>query len=106
MEVNQMKRIAIGCLVALGLVVGGAGAAHAGEYNGKGEPVPGGVNGKSECSYSGRDIADNLENQPNFPDDAYTIHGVQSYGQFKSQGLADQFGLPNPGVACRGNLGG
>ena len=31
-EVEQMKRIAIGCLVALGLVVGGATAANAGEF--------------------------------------------------------------------------
>ncbi len=36
-----MKRAVIGCIVALGLVVGGgAGAAFAGETNGKGDPIP------------------------------------------------------------------
>ena len=39
-----MKRAVIGCIVALGLVVGGgAGAAFAGETNGKGDPIPGAV---------------------------------------------------------------
>ena len=91
-------------VIATGLTVGLGGTALAGEYNGKGEPVPGGVKGRSECSYSGRDIDDSIENNPpGFDDDELTIHGVQSYGQLVSQGL--KAFLPSPGQACRGNHG-
>ncbi len=103
-----MKRAAIGAVLALGLVVGGAGAASAGEYNGKGGAVPGGEKGKSACSYSGRDVPDDVEgNPPGYDDDAvaYDYHGVQSYGQFVSLGLKDALGDERPGVACRGNAG-
>lgn len=99
-----MRKALLVCVGTVGLALGGAAPALAGEYNGRGEPVPGGVNGASECSYSGQDIADELENQPpEFNDDAITIHGVQSYGQLVSQGLKEFF--PGPGEACRGNLG-
>ena len=100
-----MKRIAAVCACVAGLVLSGAGTAHAGEYNGKGQPVPGGVNGKSECSYSGRDVPDKVENNP-FPfldDDALTSQRnfTQSYGLFVSLGLKGA--VPSPGDACRGN---
>jgi hypothetical protein len=96
------KQKMVGFVASLAMVGAMAGAAAAGEYNGKGEPVPGGVKGKSECSYSGRDISDDLENNPpGFDDDAFTIHGVQSYGQYVSQGL--KAFIPSPGQACRGN---
>lgn len=99
-----MKKTMTSVLIAAGLTVGLGGTAFAGEYNGKGEPVPGGVKGRSECSYSGRDIDDSLENNPpGFDDDELTIHGVQSYGQLVSQGL--KAFLPSPGQACRGNHG-
>ena len=100
-----MKRIAAVCVCTVSLVLGGAATAHAGEYNGKGEPVPGGENGKSACSYSGRDIPDSVEGNP-FPfldDDALTSQRnfTQSYGLYVSLGLKDI--VPSPGEACRGN---
>ena len=99
-----MKRVASTCIIALGLVLGGAATAQAGEYNGKGESVPGGVNGKSACSYSGRDISDDVEpNPPGFGDDELSSQRnyTQSYGLFVSLGLKDV--VPSPGDACRGN---
>jgi hypothetical protein len=100
-----MRTTTAACALAAALVLGLGGAASAGEYTGKGEPVPGGVNGRSECSYSGQDLSDDLEgNPPGFDDDAITPHGVQSYGQLVSQGLKALF--PSPGDACRGNLPG
>lgn len=87
------------------LVLGLGGVAGAGEYNGKGEPVPGGVKGKSECSYSGQDIDDSIEGNPEgFDDDEILPRHVQSYGQLVSVGLKDF--IPSPGMACRGNAGG
>lgn len=95
-----MKAI-VGLIVAVLMVLGTAGAVSAGEYNGKGEPVPGGVNGRSECSFSGLDIADEEEmNPPGFDDDDILPRHVQSYGQLVSVGLKDF--LPSPGMACRG----
>lgn len=102
-----MKRIAIGCLVALGLVVGGAGAAHAGEYNGKGEVLETGAHvANSACAFSGRDLPDDVEGNP-FPeanDDAVTGGHVQSYGQYVRAGLKGSEFVPSPGVACRGGV--
>ena len=102
-----MKRIAIGCLVALGLVVGGATAANAGEYNGNGGDAQGAAHASSACAFSGRDLPDGtgpgLENNP-FPfmdDDAVTGGHVQSYGQYVRAGLKGE--VPSPGIACRGN---
>ncbi|WP_430647218.1 hypothetical protein [Agromyces sp. GXS1127] len=103
-----MKRAVIGCVVALGLVVGGgAGAAFAGEYNGKGEHLKAGAHvANSACAFSGRDLPDGtgegFENNP-FPfmdDDAVTGGHVQSYGQYVRAGLKSEY--PSPGVACRG----
>lgn len=100
-----MKRLVVACVCAAGLVLSGAATAQAGEYNGKGEPVPGGKNGKSECSYSGRDVPDSVEGNP-FPfldDDGLTSQRnfTQSYGLFVSLGQKDM--APSPGDACRGN---
>ena len=100
-----MKRAASTCVVALALVLGGAASASAGEYSGKGQPVPGGENGKSDCSYSGRDVPDSVEgNPPGFDDDALTSQRnyTQSYGLFVSLGLKGV--VPSPGEACRGNV--
>ena len=99
-----MKRVATTCVIALGFVLGGAATAHAGEYNGKGGPVPGGVNGKSDCSFSGRDVPDSVEGNP-FPflnDDALTSQRnfTQSYGLYISLGVEAP---SHPGEACRGN---
>ena len=99
-----MKRAAIGCIVALGLVVsGGAGAAFAGEYNGNGDPIPGSQKANSACAFSGRDLPDDVENNPpGFDDDAVTGGHVQSYGQFVRAGLKGA--VPSPGDACRGGV--
>ena len=97
-----MKKALIAAALAAGLVLGTAGAAVAGEYNGKGEPVPGGVTGKSACSVSGRDVPDDVEgNPPGFEDDEITGGRVQSYGQIVRAG--GKAFAPSPGVACRGN---
>jgi len=97
-----MKRMAVGCVVALGLVFFGASAAQAGETNGNGDPIPGAENASSACAYSGRDLPDAEENQPpQFNDDFVTDGRVQSYGKFVSAGYKDA--VPSPGVACRGN---
>ena len=99
-----MKRIAIGCLVALGLVAGGATAANAGEYNGKGEPLDAGANvANSACAFSGRDQPDSIEgNPPGFNDDFVTDGHVQSYGQWVRAGLKSA--VPSPGDACVGGV--
>ena len=98
-----MKRMAIGCVLALGFVVVGASSAQAGETSGNGSPVPGAANASSVCAYSGRDLPDAQENQPpQFNDDFVTDGRVQSYGRYVSHGLKDA--VPSPGVACRGNV--
>ncbi len=97
-----MKRIMIGCAVALGLVLGGgAGAAFAGETNGQGDPIPGAANANSACAFSGQDLPDEIENNPpGFDDDAVTGGRAQSYGQYVKAGLKEF--VPSPGEACRG----
>ena len=99
-----MKQAVIGCIVALGLVVGGgAGAAVAGETNGKGDPIPGAQKASSACAFSGQDLPDAEENQPpEFNDDFVTDQHVQSYGRWVSHGFKDL--VPSPGEACRGNV--
>ena len=97
-----MRRVVCGLVVAASFVLGSSATAFAGEINGKGEPIPGAQNASSECAFSGRDLPDEIENNPpGFDDDAIAIHGVQSYGQFVAAGLKDA--VPSPGVACRGN---
>ncbi|MGI9823615.1 hypothetical protein [Agromyces sp. Marseille-Q5079] len=99
-----MKRMIIGCTVALGLVLGGgAGAAFAGETNGNGDPIPGAHKASSACAFSGQDLPDDIEgNPPGFEDDAITGGHVQSYGQIVRAG--GKAFAPSPGVACRGNV--
>ena len=97
-----MKRLALGFIFAIGLVLGGAVSAQAGEINGNGEPIPGAHNASSACAFSGQDQLDDLENQPNIPDDFVTDGHVQSYGKYVSHGLKSV--VPSPGEACRGNV--
>lgn len=105
-----MRRIAIGFVLLLGLVLGGGSAAFAGEYRGHGGiggDTPGGDKAHSICSVSGVDQDDSFEdNGPNGEgdDDFVTIHGTQSYGQWVRAGFKDL--VPSPGVACNGSTAG
>ena len=97
-----MKKLALGFVVAFGLVLGSAGAASAGETNGNGDPIPGAFNASSACAFSGRDMPDRIEqNEPGFDDDFVTDGRVQTYGKWVSHGFKGD--VPSPGVACRGN---
>ncbi|HET8779159.1 MAG TPA: hypothetical protein VF000_11470 [Agromyces sp.] len=99
-----MKRITIGCVVALALVVGGGGAAFAGETGGHGQPVPGADRANSACAFSGRDLPDAIEGNPTpAQDDDFVTGGhVQSYGQWVRGGFKSA--VPSPGDACRGGV--
>jgi hypothetical protein len=99
-----MKRSTTGLLIASGLILTLGGTAAAGEYNGKGEPIPGAHKASSECAFSGRDVPDDVENNPlpEFDDDEFTDGRVQSYGILVKAGLKPF--LPSPGDACRGNI--
>jgi len=106
-----MKKVLVSVAITGVLVLGVGGTAFAGEYTGAGlkgkgnAPIytPGPVHASSVCAFSGLDAPDAFEqNPPGFDDDALTIHGVQSYGMFVSQGL--KAAVPSPGQACRGNL--
>ena len=82
-------------LLLAGILAMGANTAVAGEVDGKGNPVPGGAKGKSECSYSGQQ------------DDAAADEGffrgdrVQSWGQIPKM-LRDFLASigSSPGAAC------
>ncbi len=103
-----MRRIAVGSLMVLGLVMGSTSAAFAGEYTGQNpsRDNPGGDKARSICSFSGQDQPDSIEdNGPNGEgdDDFVAIHGAQSYGQWVVAGFKGV--VPSPGEACRGNGG-
>lgn len=98
------KKMMLGCALALGLVLGGGGAAFAGETTGNGSAVPGAGHANSECAFSGQDLPDDVEgNPPGFDDGAITGGHVQSYGMFVRAGMKDM--VPSPGMACRGGGG-
>ena len=99
-----MKRVTIGCIDALGLVLGGGGAAFAGETNGNGEDIPGAAKANSACAFSGRDLPDDIEDNPtSAQDDDFVTGGhVQSYGQWVRAGFKGD--VPSPGTACRGGV--
>ena len=82
-------------LLLSGILAIGANAAVAGEVNGKGNPIPGGTKGQSECSYSGQ--------QDDAAADAGFFKGdrVQSWGQIPKmvRDFLTSVGS-NPGVAC------
>jgi hypothetical protein len=106
-----MKKALACAIVAVGLVLGGGGAAMAGEVNGNGDDIPAPGKASSECVFSGQDTVDSVENNPpGFDDDMLGMRGnqdkgykgVQSYGVFVKAGLKAM--VPSPGMACRGNL--
>ena len=80
---------------ATSIVLLAASAAFAGEVDGKGNPVPGGENGRSECSYSGQ--------QDDAAADAGFFKGdrVQNWGQIPKAFRDFLKSIKsNPGVAC------
>ena len=92
-KANENKRVSYALLVA-GILALGAHTAVAGEVDGKGNPVPGGANGKSECSNSGQQDDDSNEG-------VFKSARVQSWGQLTAEfkALFRSFGL-HPGNAC------
>jgi len=84
-------------LCVAGILSMGANTAVAGEVDGKGEPIPGGSKGKSECSYSGQQD-DPIEDEGFFKGDR-----TQTWGQIPKS-LRDYLVsigmLPEPGYAC------
>lgn len=99
-----MKKTAVGAALVVMFVLGGAGSAMAGEYNGQGGDIRGGDKAHSACHFSGRDLPDDVENNPlpELDDDAVTGGHVQSYGQYVRWGLKAM--VPSPGMECRGNV--
>jgi hypothetical protein len=84
-------------LCAAAILVAGAQSASAGEVTGNGKPTAGPTHANSICVYSGKN------DKPDAPQDNPDAGGVsQSYGQLNRLGIVASFGLPNPGVACRG----
>jgi hypothetical protein len=109
-----MKRLIGMSAATVGLVLGAAGAANAGEVNGNGDVIPAPDRAASECVFSGQDTLDAIEGNPEgFNDDALAMrgnqspagvdryNGVQSYGIFVRVGLKDV--VPSPGMACNGS---
>ena len=102
MKNKTTVRNKVGHVLVLSAVLAlGANQAVAGEVNGKGKPIPGGSQGKSECSYSG------------LQDDAAADQGffrgdrVQSWGQIPlvMRQILAAIGL-RPGDACNPNKAG
>ena len=73
MTFGPAKKTRLGLVVCAALILG-ANAALAGEVDGQGNPVPGGDNGRSECSFSGQQ--DDGTNEGVFKSDR-----TQSWGQ-------------------------
>ena len=91
----KTKTRSIFTLVLAGSLALGMNTAVAGEVDGKGNPVPGGEKGRSECSYSGQ--------QDDAAADAGFFRGdrVQSWGQIPKmfRDFLTSIGS-NPGNAC------
>lgn len=93
MTKNSNTAIRLGALAAAWVLC--ANVSLGGEVDGKGNPVPGGVNGKSECSFSGQ--------QDDAAADAGFFKGdrVQSWGQIPKwlRDILRAAGM-HPGQAC------
>jgi len=90
----RMKSVLATGVGVAALLIGGSGAAFAGEVTGNGKPVPAPANANSICAYSG---------QNDVPDDPEEGGRVQSYGQLVKAGLKAE--VPGPGIACNGHSG-
>ncbi len=105
MNTNKMTRLSvIACATSIFCL--GAGAGFAGEVDGKGNPIPGGDKGRSECSFSGQ------QDDPVEDEGAFRGDRTQSWGQLpnavrqflKSIGFTpgSKIGLPDLG-SCNPN---
>ena len=96
MRRKSTNRSDIACaLIAAGILSLGANVAIAGEVDGKGNPVPGGEKGKSECSYSGQ------QDDPVADAGFFKGDRVQNWGQIPKmmRDILASVGLL-PGDAC------
>jgi hypothetical protein len=93
----QKKSMLASGLCAVAILAASAQSASAGEVTGNGKPTAGPAHANSICVFSGKN------DDPTAPQDNPDAGGVsQSYGQLNRLGIVAAFGLPNPGVACRG----
>lgn len=94
---NNTKRItrATSAAALAALLAMGTGSVFAGEVDGQGNPVPGGANGRSECSYSGQ------QDDPVADEGFFRGDRVQSWGQIP-KALRDFLTMigSSPGNAC------
>ena len=91
---NKKSRVRCALFVA-GVLALGTNVAVAGEVNGKGDPIPGGDKGKSECSFSGQ------QDDPIADAGFFKGDRVQSWGQIPKvfRDILRSIGS-NPGNAC------
>ena len=90
----KVKETGVIGLIAAAWILG-ANVVVAGEVNGNGDPIPGGVNGKSECSFSGQ------QDDPVADEGLFRGDRVQSWGQIPKamRDFLRTIGLL-PGDAC------
>jgi hypothetical protein len=90
----KVKESGVIGLIAVAWILG-ANAVIAGEVNGRGEPIPGGENGRSECSFSGQ------QDDPVADEGMFRGDRVQSWGQIPKavRDFLRTIGLL-PGDAC------
>lgn len=96
MKKKSLARIRVtSTLLLAGIFAMGANAAVAGEVDGKGNPIPGGANGKSECSFSGQ------QDDPVMDAGFFRGDRVQSWGQIPKmlRDFLTSIGS-HPGAAC------
>ena len=91
---TDKTRVSYALLVS-GILAIGSTAAVAGEVDGKGNPIPGGTKGQSECSYSGQ------QDDPVADAGFFKGDRVQSWGQIPKlfRDFLTSIGS-SPGVAC------
>lgn len=97
MKAIMHRRLSRHCLAwcLAGMLSLGVNSAGAGEVDGKGNPVPGGENGRSECSYSGQ------QDDPEADAGFFRGDRVQSWGQIPKwlRDVLRAAGM-HPGDAC------
>lgn len=98
MKNNTVEGWKLGSVLCVaGVLSLSASAVFAGEVDGKGNPIPGGEKGRSECSYSGQ------QDDPIADAGFFKGDRVQSWGQIPKwlrDFLVSIGELPEPGYAC------